>query len=90
MAAACTQGKRTQHGKPHHVLRDEQPDACEGWDGRDGVAERPVVPWKPSNVGGGKGPWFKANAASGEGQGIGKPINSEKRPGPADGVTCES
>jgi hypothetical protein len=27
MAAACTQGKRTHHGKPYHVLRDEQPDA---------------------------------------------------------------
>jgi hypothetical protein len=90
MAAACTQGKRTQHGKPHHVLRDEQPDAREGWDGRGGVAERPVVPGKPGNAGGGKGPRFKADAARGEGQGIGKPINSEKRPGTADGVARES
>ena len=27
VAAACTQGKRTQHGKPRGVLSDEQPDA---------------------------------------------------------------
>ena len=46
---------------------DEQPDAREGWDGRGGVAERPVVPGKLGNAGGGKGPWFKANAASREG-----------------------
>ena len=90
MAAACTQGKRTQHGKPHHVLRDEQPDAREGWDGRGGVAERPVVPGKPGNAGGGKGPQFKANATRGEGQEIGKPINSETRPETADGVARES
>jgi len=45
------------------VLRDEQPDAREGWDGRGGVAERPVVPGKPGNAGGGKGPQFKANAS---------------------------
>jgi hypothetical protein len=43
LATACTQGKRTQHGKPQGVLRDEQPIAREGWVGRFGVAERPVV-----------------------------------------------
>lgn len=80
MAAECTQGKRTQPGKPHHVLRDEQPDAREGWDGRSGVAEGPVVPGEPGNAGGGKGPQFKANAKRGKGQGIGKPSNPEKRP----------
>ena len=30
VAAACTQGKRTQHGKPLCVIRDDQPDAREG------------------------------------------------------------
>src|ERR1700746_3371136 len=30
LAAACTQGKRTQHGKPLCVIRDDQPDAREG------------------------------------------------------------
>src|SRR5882762_7452228 len=47
VAAACTQGKRTQHGKPQCVIRDDQPDAREGQAGRSGVAERPVVPLKP-------------------------------------------
>jgi hypothetical protein len=69
VAAACTQGKRTQHGKPHCVIRDDQPDAREGQAGRSGVAERLVVPLKPDNAGGGKGPWFKTDATSGEGPG---------------------
>ena len=56
VAAACTQGKRAQHGKPLGVIRDGQPDAREGQAGRLGVAERPVVPLKPGNAGGGKGP----------------------------------
>ena len=30
VAAACTQGKRTQHGKPQGEVRDDQPDAREG------------------------------------------------------------
>jgi hypothetical protein len=53
VAAARTQGKRTQHGKPLCVVRDDQPDAREGQAGRTGVAERPVVPLKPGNAGGG-------------------------------------
>ena len=56
VATACTQGKRTQHGKPQGVVRDDQPEAREGQAGRPGVTERFVVPLKPSNVGGGKGP----------------------------------
>ena len=31
--------------------------------GRAGVAERPVVPTKPGNAGGGKGPWFRTRDA---------------------------
>ncbi len=68
---ACTQGKRTQHGKPLGVVRDGQPNTREGWFGRHGVAERPVVPRKPGNAGGGKGPWFKIDARRSEGQEIG-------------------
>jgi hypothetical protein len=34
LAAACTQGKRTQHGKPHGVVCDDRPDAREGQVGR--------------------------------------------------------
>ena len=42
VAAACTQGKRTQHGKPQHVAGNGQLDSREGQAGRPGVAERPV------------------------------------------------
>jgi hypothetical protein len=66
VAIACTQGKRAQHGKPLGVVSDDQPDAREGQAGRFGVAERPVVPKKPGNAGGGKGPQFKVGAGSGE------------------------
>jgi len=45
--------------------------------GRRAVAERPVGAEKPGNAGGAKGPWFKTDVESGEGQEIGKPINSE-------------
>src|ERR1700693_63196 len=90
VAAACTQGKRTQHGKPRRVTRDDQPDAREGQAGRAGVAERLVVPLKPGNAGGGKGPQFKTNATSGEGPEIGQPNNSENCSKTADGVARES
>ena len=66
-----TQGRRTQHGKPHGVVKDDQPDAREGQAGRLGVAERFEVPGKPGNAGGGKGPWFKTNARRRKGQEIG-------------------
>src|SRR6202048_3175342 len=69
VAAACTQGKRTQHGKPHGVVSDDQPHAREGQVGRRGVAERFVLPLKPDNAGGGKGPQFMTDATSGEGFG---------------------
>lgn len=45
----------------------DQTDAREGQAVHDGVTERPVVPWKPGNAGGGKGPQFKTNARRGEG-----------------------
>jgi hypothetical protein len=77
VAAACTQGKRTKHGKPQGVDSDDQPDAREGQAGRPGVAERFVLPMKPDNAGGGKGPQFKTNAARSEDLEIGQPINSE-------------
>src|ERR1700746_1957942 len=69
VAAACTQGKRTQHGKPQGVVSDDQLDAREGQTGRPGVAERFAVPRKPGNAGGGKGPQFKTDARRGEGPG---------------------
>ena len=74
VATACTQGKRTQHGKPLGVVSDDQPDAREGQAGRCGVAERPVVPKKPGNAGGGKGPQFKVGTESGKVQEIGETL----------------
>src|SRR3954451_22319307 len=59
-------GDPTQHGKPRAVgVRDSQPDAREGQTGPPRVADRPVVPWKPGNAGGGKGPEFKTSARRG-------------------------
>ena len=52
------------------MIRDDQPDAREGQAGRTGVAERFVVPLKPGNAGGGKGPQFKTDARRGEGREI--------------------
>ena len=74
LAMACTQGRRWQHGKPCSVVRDTQPEAREGQAGRYGVAERPVLPKKPGNAGGGKGPWFKTGAESSEAQEIGETL----------------
>src|SRR6516162_7582854 len=90
VAAACTQGKRTQHGKPRRVIRDDQPDAREGQAGRAGVAERLVVPQKPGNAGGGKGPQFKTTQQAVRDREIGQPNNSETCSEAADGVTRES
>jgi hypothetical protein len=66
----------------------DQPETREGQAGRDGVAERPVVPLKSGNTDGGKGPQFKINATSGKEQEIGNPENSGRRSETADGVTC--
>ncbi len=64
MATACRHGDGAQHGKPDVAEgRDLQPDAREGQAGPDRVAERLVVPLKPGNAGGGKGPQFKDNVA---------------------------
>jgi hypothetical protein len=41
------------------------------WGPRFGVAERLVVPMKPGNSGGGKGPLLKTNATRNEGKEIG-------------------
>ncbi len=38
-----------------------KPDAREGQAGPRGESERPIVPLKPGNAGGGKGPRFKVN-----------------------------
>jgi hypothetical protein len=90
VAAACTQGKRTKHGKPQGVIKDDQPDAREGQAGRPGVAERFVLPMKPDNAGGGKGPQFKTNAARSEGHGDWATYQLRNCSETADGVAREN
>lgn len=52
-----TQDKRGNTGSPFAwFLRRDQPDFGDGQAGRVGVADRPVIPEKPGNAGGGKGP----------------------------------
>ena len=48
-----------------------QPDAREGQAGPFGVSERFIVPLKPSNFGGGKGPQFQKNVLRAESREIG-------------------
>jgi RNA-directed DNA polymerase len=72
------------------VVGDDQPDAGDGQAGRLGVAERPVVPLKPGNAGGGKGPQFKTDAARSEGPGDWATYQLRKCSETADGVTRES
>ena len=62
----ATHGRPLQHGKPLPAeARDLQPDAREGQAGPEGVADRLVVPSKPVNPGGGKGPEFKTDVRKG-------------------------
>ena len=57
VVTACTQGKRTQHGKADGVVGcDDQPEVGDNQKGRYGVAERLVVLKRSGNAGGGKGP----------------------------------
>ncbi len=49
------------------VACTRQPDSREGQAGPVRVAERPVVPGKPGNAGGGKGPQFESEAGRGTG-----------------------
>ena len=55
--------------------------------GRAGVAERPVVPLKPGNAGGGKGLSSRPTQDVVRDLEIGQPSNSEKCSETADGVT---
>jgi hypothetical protein len=52
------QGKRRNTGSPRWWGCVPQPDAREGQAGPSRVADRLVVPRKPGNAGGGKGPDF--------------------------------
>jgi hypothetical protein len=72
-------------------VRDPQPDAREGLAGPLGVAERPVVPAKPGNAGGGKGPWFKVSVIRDRHPGDWhEPTTSDKGWEVTDGVAHQS
>ena len=59
-------GDPRQHGKPQAVRGSgPQPDAREGQAGLLGVADGFVVPAKPGNAGGGKGPEFREGVRRG-------------------------
>src|SRR5262249_31680009 len=93
-SAACgsapLRGKRTQNGKPQDVAGGGQPGAREGWAGRLGVAERPVVPWKPVMPVEGRSLSSRRTQDVAWDLEIGQPINSEQRSETADGVTRKS
>ena len=84
-------GTRRNTGSPSGDCRCDQPATRESQAGPCGVAERPVVPMKPGNAGGGKGPQLKGNARSDEDGGIGdEPSNPSKCSEVADGVARQS
>jgi hypothetical protein len=59
VATACLQREMARNtGSPSGGRASSQPDAREGQAGPCGVADRLVVPTKPGNAGGGKGPDF--------------------------------
>ena len=70
MTACVQEGKSRNTGDPRQRWYDHQPDAREGQAGLPGESERFVVPVKPVNAGGGKGPQFKVNVEAAESQRI--------------------
>ena len=72
IAMACKQRRpdATREAPAVIVINQDQLATRERWAGPCGVAERFVVPRKPSNVGGGKGPQLKTNAGSNADKGI--------------------
>src|SRR5450759_518813 len=70
MVTACRHmGNCGNTGNPMWREVRSQPDAREGQAGPHRVADRLVVPGKPGNSGGGKGPEFKKDGCRGKGQG---------------------
>ena len=70
MATACTHRRpRRNTGSPSGDRSRDQLATRERQAGLCGVAERSVVPMKPGNSGGGKGPQLKTDARSDEGHG---------------------
>src|SRR5262252_5315196 len=71
MATACRQRRPdATRETPAVVINKDQPVTRERWTGPYRVTERLVVPMKPGNSGGGKGPQLKTDARSNAGHGI--------------------
>jgi len=68
IAMACKQRRpdATREAPAVIVINQDQLATRERWAGPCGVAERFVVPTKPGNSGGGKGPQLKTDARSDE------------------------
>ena len=84
VVTACSQKESCGNtgAPPRREPQGDQPQPREGQSGPGGKSERLIVPQKPGNSGGGKGPQCKDSAGRGEGLGIGrKPSNPEIRPG---------
>ena len=65
---ACQQGTTGNTGSPSEVAGDRLGHQTHLASGRRRVAEGLVLPMKPGNAGGGKGPWFQgADGAAREG-----------------------
>jgi hypothetical protein len=59
---ARDKGIVTQHERSTAAgVLDAQPEARESPAGPPGKSERPIVPTKPGNAGGGKGPHFQSS-----------------------------
>ncbi len=66
LAAACLHTEiRRNTGSPRRCGFTPQPESREGQAGPSGVADGFVVPRKPGNAGGGKGPEFKTGVGRG-------------------------
>jgi hypothetical protein len=93
MTTACTHRKADATRETPAVVLEvqDQPATRESQAGPYGMAEGPVLPRKPGNAGGGKGPQLEVNATSDEGREIGdEPNNSSKCSEVADSVARES
>src|SRR6185295_7008839 len=70
-------GVLLQHGRSRRVPGEfGQRVARKGRARLVGKSERPTVPAKPGNAGGGKGPWFKGNARRSNGKEIGASLTT--------------
>src|SRR5580765_1091995 len=90
-ATARRKRKTTQHGKPRLETCAGQRAAREGQARPIGESERSIVPWKPGNAGGGKGPWFKTSVESGDSREIDDESDTSRKGWEAtDGTACQS